>query len=297
MPPNPVRYYANDSHFPYLPASNGQDFITFWVCGYNFRSRGPGLDRMGPIDPTGAVLAATAGQFDHDGAWLLNVIRRADGALVGFYHAEDHRCTPRTEWNSAGVAISRDDGATFTKLGQIIGEPNLCKGFGGLAGNSFAWDERRKGWLAWGGAHVFASDDPDAAPGTWRGWDTNGAFTVAMPCTNLAMLGRMPGADPNVATQAVTWNTHLGCYLMLMMRWGDARNIYVAESPDGIRWTPRGTLLTGDSGEQLSYPFLIGETAERCGREAWLVYGRAPATEPGRRIDLVRRAITIERTP
>jgi hypothetical protein len=294
VPPSPVHYYANDSRFPFLPSSNGLAMITFWVCGANFRSQGPDLAHMGPIDPTNSVLSGTPGEFDNSGIWLLNAIRRPDGVLVAFYHAEDHSCTPYTEWNSTGVALSRDDGATFTKLGQIVGSPNSCRGFGGLAANTVVWDEPRKAWLAWGGNHLFTSTDPDAAPGTWRGYDTNGAFTVAMPCSNLALLGRAPGLDGHGPSQSATWNSHLERYLMIYTRWGNEREVFLADSPDGIRWTGRGAILTASEGEQIAYPFIIGETAERSGREAWLVYMRGPATQAGRRRDMVRRSIRFE---
>jgi hypothetical protein len=293
VPPNPVRYYANDSRFPYLLNSNGTAMITFWVCGANFRSEGPDLAHMGPIAPTNAVLTGDKGAFDNGGAWLLNAIRRPDGVVVAFYHAEDHRCTPYTEWNSMGVALSRDDGFTFTKLGQVIGSPNPCRGFGGLAANTAAWDEARKAWLAWGGSHIFTSTDPDAAPGTWRGCDTNGAFTVEMPCTNLAALGHAPGLDGYGPCQSATWNTHLQRYLMVTMRWGDTRDAFVASSPDGLRWTPHGALYRAPEGEEIAYPFILGETGERSGREAWLVYMRGPGTQPGQRRDLVRRPLRI----
>lgn len=294
VPPNPVRYYANDSRFPYLPNSNGTAMITFWVCGANFRSTGPDLAHMGPIAPTNAVLTGTPGAYDNGGIWLLNAIRRPDGVIMAFFHAEDHGCTPYTEWNSMGVALSHDDGVTFTKLGQIIGSPNPCRGFGGLAANTAVWDDTRQAWLAWGGSHVFRSTDPDAAPGTWRGYDTNGQFTVALPCTNLAALGHLPGYDGRGPCQSVTWNTHLQRYLMVYQRWGNTREALVASSPDGLRWTPHGALYTAPAGEEIAYPFILGETGERSSRSAWLVYMRGPGTQPGQRRDLVRRSLRFE---
>ena len=249
---------------------------------------------MGPVDPTNAVLAHGAGTFDNGGAWLLNAIRRPDGVLVGFYHAEDHTCVPYTEWNSMGVALSRDDGRSFTKLGQIIGSPNPCRGFGGLAANTVVWDDARQAWLAWGGPHVFRSTDPDAAPGSWRGYGTNGQFGVALPCTNLAELAHLPGYDGRGPCQSVTWNTHRQRYLMVYQRWGNPREALVASSADGLNWTPHGALYTAPEGEEIAYPFILGETAERSGRAAWLVYMRGPGTQPGQRRDLVRRSLRFE---
>ncbi len=291
VPANPIFYYANDSRFPFLPNSNGTANITFWVDGVNFRSMGKSLDTMRPIEPTNSVLSGVKGEFDNGGIWLLNAIRRPDGVIVGFYHAEDHGCSPYTEWNSTGVALSTNDGASFKRLGQIIGSPNPCKGNGGIGATTVVWDHAAKRWLAWGGANAFESRDPDAAPGTWRGYDTNGAFTVTMPCTDARQLGRLPGLDGHCSSQAATWNTALRRYLMLCTRWGDTRNIHVATSTNGIAWTGGRTLLTGAPGEYISYPLIIGTTAEESGTDALVVYERSPATQPGRSRDMIQRTI------
>ena len=291
VPQNPVYYYANDSHVPFLPNSNGTANITFWVDGVNFRSQGRTLDTMGPIDPTNSVLSGAKGQFDNGGVWLLDAIRRPDGVIVGFYHAEDHSCVPYTEWNSTGVAISTNDGASFSKLGQIIGSPNPWRGNGGLAANTVLWDHLQNRWLAWGGVHAFISTNRDAAPGTWYGYDTNGTFSVPMPCADERCLGKLPGLDGHCSSQAATWNSHLRRYLMLYTCWGKDREIFMATSTDGITWAPATTLLTLPAGEQLAYPFIIGTTSEWCGAEAWLVYQHSPGTQPGRKRDIIQRRI------
>lgn len=297
IPDNPIRYYANDSHFPYLPNSNGTANITFWVDGLNFRSQGASLLTMGPIEPTNSVLSGAKGAFDNGGAWLVDAVRRPDGVIVGFYHAEDHSCTPRTEWNSMGVALSSDDGASFRKLGQIIGSPNPCAGNGGLAANTALWDHLGRRWLAWGGPHAFASTDPDAAPGTWCGYDTNGQFTVPMPCADPRQLGRLPGLDGHCMSQAATWNRHLGCYLMVYTRWGDEAHAWVATSTNGLVWSSARALLTMPPGEHLAYPCLLGDTSNACGRDALLVYQRTPPTQPARYRDTIQRAIRFAPRP
>ena len=297
IPRNPVYYYANDAHFPFLPNSNRTANITYWVNGMNFRSQGHTLDTMGPIGPTNSVLSGTAGQFDNGGAWLLNAIRRPDGVIVGFYHAEDHSCVPRTEWNSTGVALSTDDGASFTKLGQIIGSPNPCRGNGGVAANTVVWDHIGQRWLGWGGAHAFESRAPDAAPGTWRGYDTDGQFTMPMPCTDERRLGKLPGLDGHCSSQAVTWNSFLNRYLMVYTRWGDETHVYLAASTNGIAWVPPRTLLVLPAGERLAYPFIIGTTGEQSDADAWLVYQRSPATQPGRYRAMIQRRIHFTTPP
>ena len=266
IPRNPIFYYANDSHFPFLPNSNRTANIMFWVDGLNFRSQGQSLDTMAPIAPTNSALSGTAGQFDNGGAWLLNAIRRPDGIIVGFYHAEDHGGGPHTEWNSTGVALSTNDGASFTKLGQIIGSPNPGGCNGGIAANTVVWDLLQRRWLAWGNAYAFESHDPDAAPGTWRGYDLNDRFTVPMPCADSRQLGKLPGLDGHCSSQAVTWNQTQQCYLMLYTRWGNETNIFMS------RLLARGA-------------------------DAWLVYQRSPTTRPGRYRDMIQRRIHFTAPP
>lgn len=294
IPDNPVYYYANDSHFPFLPNSNRTAHITFWVDGLNFRSQGKTLMTMEPISPTNSVLSGTKGQFDGGGAWLLNAVRRPDGVIVGFYHAEDHSAVPRTEWNSTGAALSTDDGASFVKLGQIIGSPNPGRGNGGIAASTVLWDHLERRWLGWGGPYAFESRDRDAAPGTWRGYDTNGRFSVPMPCADEKRLGKLPGLDGHCSSQAATWNKALGCYMMVYTRWGDESRAYLGTSTNGIAWTPGRTLLEMPAGEHLAYPCILGETSEQCGSDALLVYQRTPPTQPKRYRDTIQRTIRFE---
>jgi hypothetical protein len=293
IPKNPVYYYANDSHFPFLPNSNGTANITFWVDGINFRSQGRSLETMQPIDPTNSVLSGTAGQFDNGGAWLLNAIRRPDGVIVGFYHSEDHSCKPYTEWNATGVALSTNDGASFMKLGLIIGSPNPCTRNGGIAANTVIWDHLQNRWLAWGGANAFISTDRDAAPGTWRGYDITGNFTVPMPCPQPSQLGKLPGLDGHCSSQSATWNAYVHRYLMIFTRWGDPAHVYMQTSTNGIAWEPATTILTMPPGESVTYPQIIGTTSEWSEQDAWLVYDRSPSTAPGRSRDLLQRRLHI----
>jgi hypothetical protein len=129
VPPSEVRYYANDSTFPYLPNSQGTANITFWVNGVNYRSTGQSLDTMGPINPTTPVLKDTGNDFDNNGAWLFAAQRphNASGTIFGFYHAEDHVFGDGglgKQWNTTGLATSDDDGVTWVKKGQILGSPH-----------------------------------------------------------------------------------------------------------------------------------------------------------------------------
>jgi len=284
IPSNPIYYYANDSVFPYLPNSNGTANITFWVDGVNFRSEGPSLDSMNPINPTTSVLSGTPGDFDNGGIWLTSVIRRS-GVLFGFYHAEDHSCTNAySEWNSSGLAISMDDGFTWSKQGQIIGNPNPCTGNGGINASTFAWDAASVRWIAWGGANCFVSSNIVAAPGTWYGY-YNGSFSTPMPGTG--SVSGLPTLSANISVQGVTWNSYLGQWFMVYLKWGQNTKLLYTTSPDGINWASEQVLMICPTNYTMNYPMIIGETSDSCGQDALLVYQRFPGTSPGRNRDMV----------
>lgn len=286
IPANPVLYYANDSRFPYLPNSNNTANITFWVDGANFRSEGPSLDTMNVIAPTNSVLSASSGIFDNGGIWLLSAIRR-NGVLYGFYHAEDHSCIPYSEWNSTGLATSTDDGATWTKQGQIIGSPNPCGSFGGINACTVGWDNANSRWLAWGGADCFVSSNSAAAVGTWYAY-SNGAFNVPMPGSGAAT--GLPTLSGNISVESVAWNSYLGRWVMVYNQWGDNGHIYYTTSTNGIVWTSQQILLNeGTNG----YVQIIGDTGETCGQDALLVYESFPSVaNPGtRNRDMIERWI------
>ncbi len=300
IPANPVFYYASDSRFPYLANSNGTANITFWVDGANYRSEGQSLDTMNSINPATSVLSATAGAFDNGGTWMQAAIRHK-GTLYGFYHAEDHSCTnPYTEWNSTGLAISTDDGMTWTKQGQILGSPNECAGFGGIGANSIAWDAAHSRWMAWGGTYGFVSTNDAAAPGTWYGYNS-GSFSTPMPGSG--SLTGLPGLNNNISVQSVAWNSYLNQWAMVYQKWGVGTDIFYTTSVDGINWAPETTLLTTTTTNvSLGYVQIIGDTGESCGQDALLVYERFPGTQPGRSRDMIERWIhwgtsTIPMTP
>lgn len=170
IPPSGAYYYANDAAAPYLPVASGNTNLTFWVAGVTCRSTGATLDTLGPVNPTTSVLSGgPTGTFDGNGVWLINAIRKSDGTLMGFYHAEDHTFVDGTygEWNSTGLATSSDDGITWIKQGQIIGSQKPATGaFGGVGATCVLYNHITSTWMGIGNGTGFQSSDPNAAPGT-----------------------------------------------------------------------------------------------------------------------------------
>lgn len=90
------------------------------------------------VQPVGKVLQPTTKSYDNGYAGIGGLHRNSrNGSLVAFYHAEDHNDVPRIEYNnvpgfyaSICLAISKDQGRSFSKGGQIItcSQPKNKKG-------------------------------------------------------------------------------------------------------------------------------------------------------------------------
>ncbi|MER6464582.1 hypothetical protein ACWC4D_23300 [Streptomyces sp. NPDC001288] len=297
VPENPVRWYANDSTFPYLRSSKGTTNITFWVDGADYRSTGKSLDTMHPIRPATAVLSAgAAGTFDGNGVWLSSAQRdprKPSGVIYGFYHAEDHRFRDGGygEWNSTGLATSTDDGVTWTKRGKIIGTPKpAAHAFGGIEANSVVYDPVARRWLGIGHGVGYVSTDPKAAPGTWKGW-YNGAFRTRMPSASSSpRLQVLPGLSSTMAGNNITWNTYLHRFVMVWQAWGKDTKVLITTSGDGVHWSPSRTLFSVGSAHSVGKAQIIGVSSSESGKNAILVYEQSPSTT-GRYRDMIERPI------
>ncbi|MFF6983508.1 hypothetical protein ACFZAV_38850 [Streptomyces sp. NPDC008343] len=299
IPDSPATWYANDSTFPYLRNSANTAYITFWINGGTYRSTGQGLSRMGPVSPTTSVLSGGAsGTFDGNGVWLFAAQRDPNnptGPIYGFYHAENHvfaKPGEHAEWNSTGLAVSTDDGVTWTKKGKIIGTPQpSAPSWGGPEANSVIYDKANKRWLAIGHGTGYVSTAANAAPGTWKGW-YQGAFRTPMPSTTASpLLDPLPGLSENMANSNVTWNTYLNRYVMVWMEFGQTRQVKITTSADGVHWDPSELLFQVDSSKSVNYPQIIGATSSQAGKDATLVYEQWPPSTAERSRDMIKRPI------
>jgi hypothetical protein len=294
IPPSGAHYYANDAAAPFLPTADGSTNMTFWVGGQAFRSTGDTLDTMGPVNPTTAVLkAGPSGSFDGNGVWLINAIRRPDGSLIGVYHAEDHTFADGTygEWNTTGLAISTDDGVTWAKQGQIIG--NLKPGtgtFGGVEATCVFYNHLTSKWIGIGHGTGFESSDPNAAPGTWKGW-YNGAFTTPMtPLVASPQLSTLPGLSSNIMACKAHWNEYLGQFILVWQAFG-SKDVRISASWDGVHWGPSALLYTGESA--YAYPQIMGISDVWAGQNAVFVYAKNSTDTSDRYRDMCMRWVNF----
>jgi hypothetical protein len=84
-----------------------------------------GSDLQHLTKATEVLSAGPAGSYDNGGDWTCGLYR-SSGALYLFYYAEDHENMPPLYtggygfYASIAVAVSTDNGQSFTKLGQVI---------------------------------------------------------------------------------------------------------------------------------------------------------------------------------
>jgi hypothetical protein len=298
-------YYINDSAFPYLTDKEGTGRIAFWGDGIVIRYAGPDIEHLAPPPGNGTVTVTNAPGKDSswhaNGGWMLTATRTADGTLVGFVHGEDHKFADGKygEWNSTGVWTSTDDGVSWTNQGEVVGskKPDV-HAFGGMALNECVWDAPNKRWLGYSGPYAFISSDPLGLPGTWYGFH-DGDFTQPVDVgARMPPLTPAPGLEhAGVRWGGLTYNTYLKQFILT---WDGGKSVKAAFSPDGIHWGPVTTLfqetLPGALGDDVTYPFIAGDTDTLSGQDCYLMYMLHPPgkTVSGNRKDMIRRPLHFE---
>jgi hypothetical protein len=262
----------------------------FWSDGDTYRVRGPPPFPNNAPSPATPVLGPGAnGTYDMNGNWMLAVSRLdAAGSLVGFTHVENHRfnCSgPYAEWNAAAVVYSADDGASWTRAGLAIADPQPCAPtFGGAGYSSVLPRADGPGFRAWGGCAGYETDDPAGAPGSWRRYYA-GSFSEP------GVGGRqscLPGVPADACCPIVARAPALGGFVSVFTTWGNSSALFIATSADGVAWAPAQTLLVLPPPRTPAY----GALHYVSGRSATLVYAAAPPTGPKPR-DFVTRSITF----
>lgn len=286
-------YFSPDAAFPYFPSADAKTKVAVWGPGRPTRYTGSSLDDMVQSGPHPAPVTRAPGigaGWDSAGTWMLAASRAPDGTLVALTHVEDHTFSDggKGEWNSSGIQISRDDGKSWTNLGQICGEakPDRAR-YGGLDIRVMVWNRGRRAWIGYSGAYAFESKDPHAAPGTWYGY-RDGAFSQLIdPKKPAPPLSEAPGLT-NGGPQGVTWgslswNAYLKKYLYVWRAAGPSpMTVTMALSGDGLHWDLPTTLFAlpppVPDGHALDYPTLVGASSSLTGQDCTLVYAKVPST-------------------
>ncbi len=292
------QYFFNpDAAWPAIPSRDGTTNIVVWAPGSPTKYTGLNLDTMTQSGPSPTPVTDAPGiatDFDQSGTWMLNILRAADGVLLGFNHTEDHNFADHGtgSWFSNGLWTSTDDGSTWTNQGEILGsgpKPTVAT-FGGLACNLMTWSAQLDSWIAYGWkGHVFQSTDRHAMPGTWYGY-YNGAFSQhidpTQPQPDVSTAPGLSSFDLGPATlAALSWNTYLNSYLMI---WAIGNTVSMALRADALHWGPATTLFVDStSGETLTYANLVGQqrvngqntlSTTVSGQDCLLVCGFGPST-------------------
>jgi hypothetical protein len=255
------------------------------------------------------------GTFDNGYAGFGSVyLNKATGEILAFYHAEDHEGVAASIYGpayyaSVGLAISKDGGRTFEKMGQVLTShkpksASSTDGAQGVGGPSVIVDPSGQylymyfmDWTReapWGDIGVARSRIEDGGrPGTWFKY-YNGGFTERGLGGRATLIvgGRVPGDW--AAFPSVSFNSYLNQYLMV---YAAKDGFYAMTSGDGITWASPTQLLTsatGWSGSRVSlYPTIIGEDDTHTGKENCLYYGFTPKSLNEECHHMVRQRITF----
>jgi hypothetical protein len=211
-------------------------------------------------------------------------------------------------YGSIALAVSRDLGRRFTKAGVVVrlhlGERRfLADAAIGYADPTPPAVVRRGRWL-----YMYYVDylesfpfgrlavarlriaDLDRRPQPWHKYRA-GRFEEP------GRGGRFTAVAVDAVFPTVVYSSYLGAWLMVHA--GDENHVlYWRTSRDGLRWTPRRTLIRSRvRDEWIIHPTIIGDGPDPqiAGRRLWLYHGHAPparAFPPG--AALARRRLTFD---
>lgn len=292
---------SSDSNSP-VEWSHGRVlvFVSHWdPIGHSYRRSGPSLDHL---DPGSIKIDIRQDESPGVGKWLEATYLDPDGTLFGWYHAEtDGPCGRKdAKIPIIGAVMSRDDGATWTDLGEIISTPtqdyncDMQNGFfaGGLGDFSVITDRGRRFFyfffsnydrhryqqgIAIARVPYTARYQPKGQVIKWNEgkWSAPGIGGRTTPIFPALRNFRHPDPD-SFWGPAVHFNTYLGGYVMLLNRtvggesdWAQ-EGIYLSSAKslsNPGEWTVPEKIMDGGDW----YPQIIGlkagETDKLSGRE------------------------------
>jgi hypothetical protein len=265
---------------------------------------------MESLVPVGQVLKPGQPEsFDNGYAGISGVARNpGTGDLLAFYHAEDHEGMPPIPggipgfYCSVGLAVSKDDGASFRKLGSVI-TGSLPKDLKGRADQGcgdlcvVADADRRYLYLYYTdhsridnrGVQICMARCPLADAGTTGKWKKyhNGAFEEPGLGGKETPVLSAPAMLADAIFPQVTFVRELHCYIMVFnitVYWEfglgmkpSQSGIYIASSQDGVHWSRPTQLIAIQSiasiGKEVGWhPTLLLSAVDGDSAKGWLYY-------------------------
>ncbi len=246
----------------------------------------------------------------------------ATGTKLMLTHLERWRDAQGSNFYATiGLSRSGDGGATWTFLGEIIrhtAPPDQCTGTPSDAGSG-TYAVRNEGGTEY--FYVYVHDQQDCArgnslavarapigevvfaavAGTVSGWTKFHDFGWSQPGIGGASTDLWPGPSPWANFGSVSWNTHLGQYVMVIARPSTGFlgtktfTLELLQSTDGLGWgQPR---VIAESLTELVYPTIVGLDADpRQSGQNFHVYYLSSLLGPTARYALAslnRRTITF----
>ncbi len=263
--------------------------------------------------------------FDNGYVGVGGVYRHHDGDLFAFYHGEDRRDMPRLVsaipgfCASVGLAISRDDGENWEKLGPVLTswKPRNWKAFARHNGRGAGWPDAvvdQTGnylylyYLEYseesgrrGQVHLARADISEEAPlpgrfrkydgqrfsepalGEGRGYPVFSVYGRSGAVVMKPAVMRIDSLERYVMIAAVNQPKEHPDFYAPPWRAGQTSGLYVTSSRDGIHWEPPCKLIS-DRG----YPEMSKSISWEPGvlqdhaadTRGWLIYGYSHAWGP-----------------
>jgi len=258
-------------------------------------------------------LAGGKGSFDNGGTAITGVYHHSDGRLFATYYAEDQEAMPLNNglpgfYASNGLAVSSDEGNSWTKLGQIITSARskewaqaVTPPTGGAGTSSAvlsadgAWwyvyyTERFRAEFPFIHITMARADVREGVPAPGRFFKYhNGAFEEGGLGGRESPVVTLETDSLNVSDPHVLWMASLKKYVMTLDIMNRPENLGqaplrldgegIAFSVDGIHWSKPQRLFTDYTvpipGHSLSWESTIVLDRDD-GLEGWLLYSYSP---------------------
>ncbi len=293
--------YVPDGHISKIE-NNGQITLFVSALDRSYTMTGNSLDNLKLVtgsnnEPVSIFQPSPNLTYEKDYAALASIVyNKYNGDLIGIYHTEvrANKDASNTQSVSIAVAISKDNGKTWTKKGQIItGPTNLPVGTevsgAGQPSAVFFGDYIYLYYSEWDGQHTDAIHlaralvKSDGLPGSWTKYTKTGFNSPGLGGKSDPVI--LPPKKNIVYTSnpSVSYNDY---YKKLLAIYETNIGFFASVSTDGISWTsaqqfftfPKDTTIQKVNGDiWYSYPSYISSgtpTDMETGKGGYLYYSR-----------------------